>query len=236
MGVDYTSGHESDRHAHPTSQLIHAVRGVMLVGTDQGQWIVPPSRGIWMPAQTEHWVRMIGTVQMRTCFIRPDAIVGLPADCCVLGISPLLRELILAAVAIPAGHPPGEREARLLRLLLDEILTLPTLPLSLPSPSDGSLRAICETITRHPDDASPLADWPARLHVAAKTIHRRFLRETGMSFGQWRQQARLLAALERLAQGEKIVNIALELGYNSPSAFSSMFRKQFGVSPGAFFD
>jgi AraC-like DNA-binding protein len=235
IGVDYSSGHESDRHQHPTAQLIYAVQGVMLVGTDSGQWIVPPSRGIWMPALTDHWVRMIGEVRMRTCFIRSDAIAGLPTACGVVGISPLLRELILAAITLPADFAPEDRAARLTRLLLDEILTLPTLPLSLPSPADARLKAICEAIVAHPDDASTVGDWATRLHVDPKTIHRLFARETGMSFGQWRQQARLLAALERLAHGEKILNIALELGYSSPSAFSAMFRKQFGVTPSAFF-
>ncbi|MNT43607.1 Regulatory protein SoxS [compost metagenome] len=68
-----------------------------------------------------------------------------------------------------------------------------------------------------------------------KTIQRRFARETGMTFGQWRQQARLLAALERLAAGAKVVDVALDMGYGSPSAFATMFRRQFGVPPSAFF-
>jgi AraC-like DNA-binding protein len=235
FGYDYPPGHETDRHQHPHAQLIHAVSGVMLVGTDQGQWLVPPSRGLWMPACTDHWLRMIGEVGMRTCFIRPDAIPGLPTACCVLGISPLLRELILSATAFTPDYSADSHAARLMRLLLDEILTVPTLPLSLPSPADPRLRTICEAIIAHPDDPSTLEDWASRLHLADKTIQRLFNRETGMSFGQWRQQARLLAALERLARGEKILHIALELGYSSPSAFSTMFRKQFGVTPSAFF-
>ena len=56
-----------------------------------------------------------------------------------------------------------------------------------------------------------------------------------MTFGQWRTQARLLMALERLAAGEKIVTVALGLGYDSPSAFATMFKRQFGVAPSRFF-
>jgi AraC-like DNA-binding protein len=69
----------------------------------------------------------------------------------------------------------------------------------------------------------------------AKTIHRLFSRETGMTFGQWRQQARLLFALERLAQGERIIDVALDSGYASQSAFTAMFRKHFGMPPSAFY-
>jgi AraC-like DNA-binding protein len=56
-----------------------------------------------------------------------------------------------------------------------------------------------------------------------------------MTFGQWRQQARLLRALERLAGGEKVVDVALALGYESPSAFATMFKRQFGQTPSQFF-
>jgi AraC-like DNA-binding protein len=56
-----------------------------------------------------------------------------------------------------------------------------------------------------------------------------------MTFGQWRQQARLLAALERLAVGDKVIDVALAMGYDSPSAFTSMFKRQLGQTPAAFF-
>ncbi len=68
-----------------------------------------------------------------------------------------------------------------------------------------------------------------------KTIQRHFSSELGMTFGQWRQQARLLAAMERLAVGDKVIDVALAMGYDSPSAFTSMFKRQLGQTPAAFF-
>ncbi|BDB22717.1 helix-turn-helix transcriptional regulator [Cupriavidus sp. P-10] len=235
MAADYLPGEVTKRHQHPHAQLIHAVHGVMVVATEEGQWIVPPTRGMWMPGGTMHWIRMVGHVQMRTAYIRPDAAPGLPQRCTVLGISPLLRELILAAIDIPLPYDPDTRDARLMRLLLDEVLLVPSLPLHLPRPSDAGLRQICDAIVEAPDTALTLADWGEQLGVDPKTIQRRFARETGMTFGQWRQQARLLAALEKLAAGSKVVDVALDLGYDSPSAFATMFRRQFGVPPSAFF-
>ena len=73
------------------------------------------------------------------------------------------------------------------------------------------------------------------LGVDEKTIQRLFRKETGMTFGQWRQQARLMQALERIALGERIVDVAATLGYDSPSAFASMFKRQFGITPSQFF-
>ncbi|MBB2920507.1 AraC family transcriptional regulator [Cupriavidus alkaliphilus] len=235
MAADYLPGHVTQPHQHPHAQLIHAVHGVMVVATADGQWIVPPTRGMWMPGGTTHWIRMVGRVQMRTAYIRPDAAPDLPQRCTVLGISALLRELILAAVEIALPYAPDTRDARLMRLLLDEVMLVPSLPLHLPRPADASLRQICDAIAGAPDTALTLADWGARLGLDPKTIQRRFARETGMTFGQWRQQARLLAALEKLAAGSKVVDVALDLGYDSPSAFATMFRRQFGVPPSAFF-
>lgn len=235
MAADYGPGHVTKHHQHPHAQLIHAMHGVMVVSTADGQWIVPPTRGMWMPGGTVHWIRMVGRVQMRTAYIRPDAAPDLPTRCTVLGISPLLRELILAAIDIPQPYAPDSRDGRLMRLLLDEVMLVPTLPLHLPRPSDGGLRQICDAIIGSPDTDLTLADWGDKLDLDPKTIQRRFARETGMTFGQWRQQARLLAALERLAAGAKVVDVALDMGYGSPSAFATMFRRQFGVPPSAFF-
>ncbi|MFT4172772.1 MAG: helix-turn-helix transcriptional regulator [Rhodocyclaceae bacterium] len=235
LASDYPSGGATPRHQHPTVQLIHAVHGVMVVSTDQGQWVVPPTRGLWMPARTDHWIRMVGNVKMRTAFIQPTAAPDLPTECTVLGISPLLRELILAAVEVRVPYAEDSRDGRLMRLLIDEVIHMPTLPLHLPQPSDARLRALCDALSGALDDNTTLAGWAARVGVDAKTIHRLFLRETGMNFSQWRQQARLLAALELLAAGARIVDIALELGYASPTAFATMFRKQFGVPPSAYF-
>lgn len=236
MATDYGSGHRTSLHRHPNAQLLHAVSGVMVVSTDSGRWVVPPTRGMWMPAGTEHWVRMVGEVHMRTAFVRPDAAPDLPTRCAVLGISPLLRELILAALDIPLPYQADSRDGRLMRLMLDELRTLQALPLHLPQPRDPLLKVVCHTLRETPDDATRAEEWSRRLGIDPRTLHRRFVKATGLSFAQWRQQARLLEALERLASGERVLDIALALGYSSPTAFATMFKRQFGVTPSAFFD
>ncbi len=233
--IDYPTGHVVPSHSHPTCQLIHAVQGVMVVSAQGDQWVVPPTRGLWVPAREPHSIRMVGDVQVRTVYIRSDASAHLPAGCRVVGISPLLRELILAAIAVAQPYDPGARDGRLMQLLLDEVAVLPSLPLHLQQPTDPDLLTICRALTDAPDDASTLTDWAGRLGVDAKTIQRRFARQTGMTFGQWRQQARLITALEQLAAGVKVVDVALNLGYNSPSAFATMFKRQFGASPSGYF-
>lgn len=234
--TDYPAGWEILPHAHAKHQLIHAVHGVMGVHADAGHWVIPPSRGLWMPAGMKHSIRCIGEVHMRSLFVRADAAPRPMSDCRAVGISPLLRELIRAAVEVKQPYVPNSRDGRLMRLMLDELRALPVLPLHLPMPSDPRVVRICQGLHEQLDDASTLAEWATRLEVDVKTIQRVFAAQTGMTFGRWRQQARLLRALELLARGDRVIDIALALGYDSPSAFATMFKKQFGQTPSQFFE
>jgi quercetin dioxygenase-like cupin family protein len=183
---DYPPGWHIAPHSHTKHQLIYAVRGVMGVQADAGRWVVPPTRAIWMAAGMTHEIRCIGEVHMRSLLVAPDAAPQLLQGTQAVGISPLLRELIRAAMSVRLPCAPGSRDGRLMRLLLDELRALPVLPLSLQMPSDPRLLRMCEHLQAHPDDASTLADWAGRLDLDVKTVQRRFTKETGMTFGQWR--------------------------------------------------
>lgn len=233
--TDYPTDWFIEPHRHAKHQLIYAIKGLMIVESANERWTVPPSRGIWMPCGQVHAIRCVGEVKMRSVFVRTDAAAGLPLQSKAISISPLLSELIKASVGFTAPFAEDSREARVMRLILDEICVLPTLPLKLSQPSDKRLQAICAALYERPDDNATVADWSQQLGVDEKTIQRLFRKETGMTFGQWRQQARLMQALERIALGERIIDVAGTLGYDSPSAFASMFKRQFGTTPSQFF-
>jgi len=235
MDVDYPDGASTGWHAHPRAQLLHAIEGVMTIRSEQGSWVVPPSRALWLVAGMEHEVRMSGTVRIRTIFIDAVAIEHLPRQSCVVSVSPLLRELLVAAVSIPLDYPGHGRDARLMHLLVDEIRTADVLPLHLPMPDEPRLRRICDSLMATPADSATADQWAARLGVTARTVHRLFVRETGMTFAQWRDQARLLFALQRLAQGDRVIDVAFDCGYASQSAFTAMFRRHFGKPPSEFY-
>ncbi|WP_051259043.1 AraC family transcriptional regulator [Chitinibacter tainanensis] len=234
--ADHPPGSSTPRHWHEVTQLLYAISGVMRVITPHGQWIVPPNRGIWVPPGVWHEVLMIGHVEVRSLYVRPDAVPGLPEECCVLEITPLMRELILAAISIDYEVQPMPPRQRLIaELLLNEVKSLPTLSLQLPMPADPLLAPICRALLAEPDDARSSEDWANHAGLEVRTLQRRFRKATGMTLGDWRRQARLLNALERLAQGERVLDVALDCGYNSPSAFSAMFKRQFACSPSDFF-
>lgn len=233
--TDYPPGWHIEPHAHSKHQLIYAVRGVMVVQTDAGRWVVPPTRAIWMQAGMTHAIRCVGEVHMRSLLVATQAAPGLMDGTQAVAVSTLLRELIRAAMDVRQPCVANSRDGRLMRLILDELRTLPVLPLHLQMPSDARLVRISEALQQNLGDPTTMADWAQRISVDAKTIQRLFVKETGMTFGQWRQQARLHRALELLASGDKVIDVALALGYESPSAFASMFRKHLGQTPSAFF-
>jgi len=236
MAKEFADGARIAPHTHERAQLIFAARGVMTILTAQGAWVVPPQRALWVPAGTVHEIRMAGAVSMRTLYVRADAERGrLPAAIRVIAVSPLLRELILRACGLPALYDEAGAAGRLMALMLDEIAALPSLALDLPMPRDARLLALCHRLRADPGDARTLDDWAREAGASARTLARLFQKETSLSFVDWRQQARLLAAMARLAEGQPITRIALDLGYDSPSAFAAMFKRSLGTPPSRYF-
>jgi AraC-like DNA-binding protein len=229
---DYPKGHRIPPHRHDWHQLVYARTGVMTVSTAEGAWVVPPQRAVWLPAATEHEIRCATPVPMRTLYLAPSVAAALPAGCCVVHVSPLLRELILACVEAPG---PPRRRSRLAALILLELAGAAVAPLHLPEPADARIRRITETLRAEPGDPRPLSAWAKEAGASARTLSRLFLAETGMTFRQWQRQARLLAALVRLAQRQPVTAVALDLGYDSPSAFIHAFRRALGRTPRAYF-
>jgi AraC-like DNA-binding protein len=105
----------------------------------------------------------------------------------------------------------------------------------LPWPQDRRLHRICRELQNRPDSRRNLSEYGEALDVSEKTLSRLFLRETGLSFRQWRQRSRLLSSLPLLERGERITDVALACGYDSMSAFIAAFREQMGRSPREIF-
>jgi AraC-like DNA-binding protein len=235
LAASYADGDRIPRHRHRTAQLIAAASGVMTVTTSEGAFVVPAQRGVWVPPLVEHRIRMTGVVAMRTVYVARSRTKSLPQRCCVVQMTPLLRELVLRAVDFPRRYLRHGREAKIAALILDEIEHAAVAPLHLPLPLDARAQKVTRALRADPGDPRGFAALAKAAGASSRTLARVFRRETGMSFGAWRQQLRLLRGLERLAAGDPVLTIALELGYESPSAFIAMFRRALGVSPGRYF-
>jgi AraC-like DNA-binding protein len=231
MPKDFAAGFQIAPHSHTRAQLVHAVEGLMWVETDAGAWAVPPRYALWLPAGVRHSVRMVTPVAMRTLYIDTARIDRLPGSCTVIAVSPLLRELIVAAVAEPVEYDEGGRGGHVAALLLDELRASPAAPVHLPMPRDRRLVRIAALLLEKPALDDTLEDWGDAVGASARTLARRFREDTGMSFAEWRQRARLVLALARLAEGEPVGALASALGYRSASAFTAMFRRTIGRPP-----
>lgn len=231
LADEYESGSTQPRHSHKRAQVLYSISGVASVTTDHASYILPPQRALWIPSGVAHEVVCRGHVSVRTLYIDERVRGDLPEACRVFEVSDLLRELILAAVRMPIEYDEAGRDGRVMRLILDEIASAPSIPLDISMPQDARLQKICRAILDDPAHSDTLDDWARVAGMGRRTFTRMFRRETQMSFATWRQHVRLMEAMSRLATGEPVTAVAFDVGYNSPSAFTAMFRKAFGAAP-----
>lgn len=230
MAYDYAAKDRVPLHEHAKAQLLYAVAGTMTVSTRQGQWVLLPTRAVWVPAGVKHSIRMSGGLRMRSLFF-DETTQGPGDECAVVEVSDLLRELILSMLKEPRRYSMEGRAGHLVALIREELRFTQTLPLHLPWPAEARLKKVCEAMQRRPSLRMSLEHWAAESAMSSRTLARLFQRELGMSFLSWRTQLLLLEAQGRLAQGQSSSRIAHGLGYDSHAAFCAMFRKSLGVSP-----
>ena len=236
MAKDFADGFWIEPHSHPRAQLTWAISGVMTVTAARGTWVVPPNRALWIPAETEHAIRMSGAVAMRSIYLDSMIATTVARDCKVILVSPLLRALMLELVAAPLDYDEDGRIGHVAALFIDEIRTLDAQPLHIPTPRDPRLRRVCDALLRDPGRRETLEEWLASAGASSRTLARLFERDTGMGFVDWRHQVRLARALVGLAQGQDVAAVARAVGYDSTSAFSAMFRQTLGKTPRDYFD
>jgi AraC-like DNA-binding protein/quercetin dioxygenase-like cupin family protein len=227
----YHDGEHVGEHSHSRSQLLYAMTGVVTVTTSFGRWMLPPEHALWIPAATIHSVDIAGEVEMRSVYVKPDALAGLPAHLHVAALTPLMRSLILAASDLPPGAPLDPRGEFLMGSMLHEIPRLAERPLGLAFPAEKKLAELCRAFLAAPSPHSPIDAWATALGMSRRTFTRHFRRQTGLSLSTWRRQACLMAALPRLSAGEPVTRVALDLGYDSVPAFTTMFRRMLGAAP-----
>jgi AraC-like DNA-binding protein len=231
VSADLPHGHLIPEHSHPEDQLLFASKGVMTLRTMQGVWVVPPMRALWIPADTPHTVGISGQVSMRTLYLSPKLCRAFPPKCFVMNVSPLLKELILHACKFSRLSKRVATERRIVEILVDQLKAVDCIPLQLPRPTDSRAMRVARTLFTNPADQRTLEKLCKDSGGSKRTIQRLFLNDTKMTFAKWRQQLRLLHAMQLLGRGEKVTAAALESGYGSTSAFIAMFRKQLGTTP-----
>lgn len=239
MSVAWASAYTWRDRKSEWGQLLFAARGMLTVHTDAGLWVVPAHQAVWVPAGVRHGVEVAGGVAMRALYLSGalgDSLhARLPGTCRVVEISPLLREVLRRSMRLRTLDRRIPAERHLLDVLLDELTLLPLLPLDLPMPRDARAARAAALIRAEPAARHTLAEVARGSAASARTLERLFRAETGLPFGLWRQRARLLRALQLLAEGDTVTGAANAVGYESTSAFVFAFRRALGTTPGRYF-
>lgn len=225
---------ELDMHCHAKGQILLVQRGALSCQVEGGLWIVPPRSAVWIPGGALHAIKATGSLEGYSAFVAADIDAGLPQHCCTVSVTPLLRELLFRAARLPLFYDEGGTNSRMMAVLLDEIATAEVEDLHLPMPVDPRLRVLVEMMMAAPAERGSLQGWAKRAGLSERTMERLIQRETGMSFGRWRQQLGVMLAVQWLAGGGSIQQVAADLGYESVPSFVTMFRKTLGTSPGRY--
>lgn len=232
---DYPAFYFVPEHFHAEAQLVFSSRGVMTMTVGSELWVVPPNKAVWIPPKLEHSIQMSRSVSMRTLYFAPKLARRLSGHCHVVSVSPLLRELILHCCEVGKLKVKDPAQVPLIQVVLSQIARAKSMPLSISHPKDARAIKIAKSVLQNPGEQKTLGELCREAGSSKRTIERAFLGETGMSFGKWRQQVRLIHGIKLVAEGEKITQAAIEAGYSSPSAFISMFRKTLGTTPSRYF-
>jgi AraC-like DNA-binding protein/quercetin dioxygenase-like cupin family protein len=229
--ITLPDGHRFASHRHPTHQLAWAARGVVTMRVGARVWVLPRSRGLWIPADVRHEVLVGGATTMMGIYFDPAAC---PVDWTVptvVATSGLLAGLLEHL----GGDLTVDERRRVEAVVFDLLRPLPVTVLDVPMPTDPRAALVAAALGAHPGDGRSLAAWGRHVGASSRTLARAIKRETGMGFERWRTQLRIADALTRLAAGASVTRVAHDVGYASTSAFVAAFRRTTGATPGAYF-
>lgn len=226
--------HLTPWHQHTSGQIYLLTHGMIALETQEQQWAMTAGSIGWLPPHCAHQALACGNVAGWSLYLPEPYCSGLPEQPHLSTASELIQALV-ERIALFAGQSLNAPQRRLLQVLRDEVRMQENTPLQLPLPQDARLLKIARALLNEPADNRTQSEWAAWAGLSTRTLSRRFINETGMTFARWRQQARVIRSLEPLSRGEAVNRIAAECGYDNVSAYIAAFRQRFGTTPGLYF-
>lgn len=210
----------------PWPKLVYTAEGTLQVESRNRLWVLPPNRALWVPPGESHAAATLGKCRVRTLYFSPEMEVRRIEG--AVEVSALLRELVIESCRrgpLVRGNLPFEAMATLLQT---ELESAPSIPTGIVLPHSEWLREWTSRFLADPSEM-PASLWSRR------TLERHLLKETGMTAGQWCQQARAVIGLRALSTGATVQEAAMEAGFATSSGFVHSFRNRFGTTPGRIF-
>lgn len=225
---------ELPMHRHRKAQLVVALQGGVMCRAQGGLWMVPPGSGVWVPGDVLHSNHVTANGRSSLLFVEPD-VPGLPTKCCTLSLSAMVVEMINhMADQTERNLVPDAHTDQLSAVVLEELRRSEIAALHMPIPENPALTKIANALIEFPGDRSTLGQWASRVAMSERTLSRLVVSETAMSFGRWRQQLHIILALQQLSAGGTVQRVSDALGYESVSAFITMFKNAMGKPPARY--
>jgi AraC-like DNA-binding protein len=232
QGQRYSRG-KTPEFAHDRHQLVAVSRGALIISRREARWVVPAGHAAWIPAKTRCSLEPSGQTEANVLYLRSD-LVRPRGLCEVLDNPPLLRALVDHLVRLEA-LPSDRAGRRLASVLVDQIDAARRIELRLPTPQHPRALHVADLLMSDPSETVSLVALGQTLSISARTLARHFISDTGVTLGQWRRQFRLTHALTLVASGTPVKEVALEVGYESSSAFVAAFKSALGTTPARLF-
>ncbi|WP_417618650.1 AraC family transcriptional regulator [Oceanisphaera sp.] len=228
---EYGADTHAAAHQHPWGQLNYTARGVMQLHIAGRPVMSPPHYGIWIPPHQVHSCYNRESVLYRSVYIALSECDRLPEHPCALSMSPILKAILNDFAERDVTTPTRQADLNLEQVLLDQLQLAPRESDYLPYGQSEMVNQVLHQLSAEPGNNATLCEWAKWVFVSERTLARHFIKELGMSFGEWRQRLRFLTAIEALEQGRAIKEVALDLGYSNSSAFITMFTRHAGCTP-----
>ena len=222
-------------HKHPTGQLLVATEGIVGIELEDGYWSIPARCGVWVPPNVAHQgVLGLGGKSV-SLHVGPAWVDQLPEQSTLMMVKPLTIEMILASATPAWAKRSPEYRNHFSRVMIDDVVNAKQLPRNFaPLPKSPYLLKILREL-HDPDKAGwTMAEWAEHVHMSERTLGRNALRETGMTFYNWRLQHLFLRSIEHLAEKLSVDEVAALAGYRNTSAYIKVFKEVFGMTPGTY--
>lgn len=217
-------------HSHLCGQLVLTSRGSVICELENGLWLVPPDSALWIPPRTPHSSTVSADGTIFYLYMKPE-VARLPSIACTLFVTPLVRELIAHMMKVPSGYDIDSADGRIAEVLIEQLESMPIGRLHLPVPNNPRLRSVASALAADPGSRHTTREWAHSVALSERSFRRLVHKETGLTFGKWRQQFQIMVAVRELAAGVSVEAVSAALGYESTSAFSLMFKKILGHPP-----
>lgn len=235
MPAQLPKGCQGQPHTHRRGQLIYPYKGRYCVHLTHRLLTGSAHQAIWIPAKQRHCVEAIDALWVHNVYIDTQLVVGLPSECKIFSVSVLLAALLEQGTMLAEKADYAIEFHNITLVVADQIrMAKPLDSLALPLSQHPKIQRVTAKLLREPGCQCRLEECATWVHTSERTLSRLFIQETGLTFRQWRQRLYVKEAINRLADGQSVMQVAIDLGYSNQSAFTQMFRRMTGNLPSSF--